>query len=139
MEPSLRQAVSPAAPSHAADPSAGSGQAAPRPQLVPAADPSAPSGQAAPRPDLLYEELRLARLATEVLRQLVAAQAPPVPVLARYLGIAAGDVACCAEGVQRLPAPSRRMLARVALAFAPIGLRHTARRLYEGEVARAAR
>lgn len=126
MEPSRQQSSSDDPPQPLAAPA----PPASRPQLLSAAD--------APRPDPLFEEVRLARLATEVLRQLVAAQVPPTPVLARYLGVGEDDVACCAAGVQRLPAASRRMLARVALAFAPIGLRHTARRLYEGEIARPA-
>lgn len=109
----------PSAPGHA------------RPQLLPV--------DAAPRPDALYEEVRLARLATEVLRQIVADQTPPTPVLARYLGMPVDDVLCCAEGVKRLPADARRMLARVALAFSPAGVRHTAQRLLEGDAARAAR
>ncbi|HYD54764.1 MAG TPA: hypothetical protein VEA99_19175 [Gemmatimonadaceae bacterium] len=109
---------------------------------------TAPHPATAPRPRLLdggvlrldqaVEEQRLSRLGTEVLRQLVTLGTPSIAVLARYLGVSEGEVLCCAEGVQRLPRATRRNLARVALAFAPSGVRHTAKRLLEGELARLA-
>lgn len=102
----------------------------PRPRLL--------DGGATTRPDWAWEELRLARLATEVLRQLVAAGTPSAGVLGQYLGVTTDEVLCMAEGVRRLPAGARRSLARVALAFAPSATRLTARRLLEGEMARLA-
>ena len=82
------------------------------------------------------EEQRLSRLGTEVLRQLVALGKPSTRVLAGYLGMTPDEVLCCCEGIRRLPRGARRNLARVALAFAPSGVRHTARRLLEGELAK---
>jgi hypothetical protein len=111
------------------------------PQPAPSVAPSEPrprllEGGDALRLDQAVEEQRLARLGTEVLRQLVALGSPRIDVLARYLGVTVHDVTCCAEGMKRLPRGSRRNLARVAMAFAPGSVRHTARRLLEGELAR---
>jgi hypothetical protein len=114
----LRTPVAPAAP------------AAPRPSID--------SGGAALTLDQALEEQRLSRLGTEVLRQVIAHGTPSVTVLARYLRIDVDELLCCAEGVRRLPEAARRPLARVALAFAPGEIRHTARRLLEGEMARVA-
>jgi len=82
------------------------------------------------------EEQRLSRLGIEVLRQLVALGKPSTHVLAGYLGMSPHDLRCCCDGERRLPRGARRNLARVALAFAPSGVRHTARRLLEGELAK---
>jgi hypothetical protein len=115
--------------------SAATTQVSPTP--APAARPRLLDGGAL-RLDQAVEEQRLARLGTEVLRQLVQVGVPSVNVIATYVGLAPDEVLCCAEGVQRLPQHARRNLARVALAFAPGDVRHTARRLLEGEIARLA-
>ena len=112
-----------------------------------AREPVGPAAPVAPRPsiatggaaltlDQALEEQRLSRLGTEVLRQVLAQGTPSVKVLARYLRLDVDELLCCAEGVRRLPGGARRPLARVALAFAPAEIRHTARRLLEGEMAR---
>ena|SRR5829696_1143116 len=108
------------------------------PSTPPAPRPSIATGGAALTLDQALEEQRLSRLGTEVLRQVLAQGTPSVTVLARYLRLDVEEVLCCAEGVRRLPEGTRRTLARVALAFAPAEIRHTARRLLEGEMARAA-
>jgi hypothetical protein len=113
------------------------------PRSAPAAAPTEPrprllDGGERMRLDQAVEEQRLTRLGTEVLRQLVALGSPRIDVLARYLGVSEYDVSRCADGMQRLPRGARRNLARVAMAFAPGSVRHTARRLLEGELARLA-
>ena len=102
----------------------------PRPRLI--------DGGATTKPDWAWEELRLSRLAADVLRQLMAAGTPSPGVLGQYIGLTAEDVVCSAKGERRLPPGARRGLARVALAFAPSATRLTARRLLEGEMARLA-
>ncbi|HYD53734.1 MAG TPA: hypothetical protein VEA99_13950 [Gemmatimonadaceae bacterium] len=79
------------------------------------------------------DQQRLSRLATDLLRDLLDRGVPSVPVIARYLGVEEGDVLCIAEGVLPMTDATRRNLARVTLAFAPGAMRHTARRLLDGE------
>jgi len=109
------------------------------PVAPPAPRPSVAAGGAALTLDQALEEQRLSRLATEVLRQLLAQGTPSVAVLSRYLCIDVDELRFCTDGTRRLPERSRRSLARVALAFAPAEIRHTARRLLEGEMSRNAR
>jgi len=82
------------------------------------------------------EERRLGRLATDLLRELIDQGTPRLELIARYLGVSADEVLCIAEGVLPMTPAARRSLARVALAFAPGALRHTARRLLDGDRAR---
>jgi hypothetical protein len=79
------------------------------------------------------EERRLTALATDLLRELLDRGAPRVEIVAHYLGVRADEVPCLSEGVYPMTPALRRNLARVTLAFAPGALRHTARRLLDGE------
>lgn len=82
------------------------------------------------------EERRLSRLATDLLRELIDRGTPRLELIARYLGVSADEVLCIAEGVLPMTSAARRSLARVTLAFAPGAMRHTARRLLDGDRAR---